>query len=259
MNLEEYLKNLAKNWRNVLIIIFILIVATACLTLIQPLKYSSSTQILVVQNYSEAIDSYNSAKSTQYLSGILAEITQSTLFFNDVMESGFNIKDDFSKNEQKRKKQWQKTVNSKTISDTGIVSINVYHENKYQAEQIARAVSYILKTKHNKYHGRGDNVSVRIIDQPIISNWPVKPNIAVNLILSIIFGLIAGASFVYIYPNYKIKLFKFKKIKKTENKTENFESLKTENFNNKNDLFVGEENIIESGSMNNVVNKTEKN
>ncbi|OGF20899.1 hypothetical protein A2Y83_02635 [Candidatus Falkowbacteria bacterium RBG_13_39_14] len=109
-------------------------------------------------------------------------------------------------------------ISAKSISDTGILEIGIYHEDGSQAEQIANAATYILRTKHNLYHGAGDKVSVKIIDKPITTNWPAKPNIIVNLILAVIFGLIMGVAFIYYYPDYDLDkyltgLFKRKKKK----------------------------------------------
>ena len=210
MDTKKFLLNLSKNWKNILIITVILVILTLILSLTQSLKYRSSTRLLVVQEYSGIADPYVASRSTQYLSNILAEIVYSTSFFNEVMKSGFNIDDNFSKNKQKRKKQWKKMINTRVINNTGIIVINVYNKNQWQAEQIAKAVSYTLRTKHSRYHGGGSKVLIKVIDEPITSNYPVKPNLVVSFILSLIFGLILGIAFVYFYPDYKIRLWKKK-------------------------------------------------
>ncbi len=208
MDTKNFLLNFSKGWKNVLVIILILVVLTLTLSLAQGLKYCSSARLLVVQEYSGVVDPYVASKSTQYLSDILAEVVYSTSFFNDVMKSGFNIDDNFSKDEQKRKNQWNKTVDAKAINDTGIIVINTYHKDRSQAGEIAKAINYTFKTKHDKYHGGGDKVLIRVLDEPITSNYPVKPNLIVNLALAIVSGIILGAIFVYLFPDSKIRLWK---------------------------------------------------
>lgn len=209
-----------RNRRNIIVITLIFLIFTAVFTLVQPLKYRSSCRLLLMQE-SSANDPYAASKSAAHLSDIFAEVVYSTSFLDEVINSGFNIdKNYFKTNEQRKKKQWGKMISAKAINETGILEINIFHEDKNQAEQIANAASYILKTKHILYHGRGDNFLVKIIDRPITSNWPVKPNILVNFILALIFGIIFGIGFIYYFSEYDIDkylvgLFRRNKRKKT--------------------------------------------
>ncbi|MBL7057854.1 hypothetical protein ISS03_00810 [Patescibacteria group bacterium] len=212
---------ITKNWRNIISITLIMCFFASIITIVQPLKYRSTMNLLVIQEGKESLDYYTSSKSAQYLSDILTQVIYSSSFLDNVMNSGFRIDDNFSQDEQKRKKQWQKTVETKVLRDTGIITIDAYSVKRDQAEQIVQAVSYILKTKHTIYHGSGNKVKVTIIDQPITSNWPVKPNIFANLALAFVSGLIIGTWFCYLFPEAKIhinfSLGKNKKKKKEEN------------------------------------------
>ena len=60
---------------------------------------------------------------------------------DQVMNSGYDINDSFSTKPEKRKKQWQKTIKSKVLSDTGIIAIDVYQRDRYQTDQLAHARS----------------------------------------------------------------------------------------------------------------------
>lgn len=212
MNLEgHFIKDIYKDKRNIAIITLILLILTLVFTLIQPLKYRASARLLVIQDYSALPDPYAASKSVEYLSGILVEVMHSGSFLNEVMHSGFNIDQSyFSLKPDKKQKQWIKTINAKAISDTGIISIDVYHPNKDQAEQIIQAICNVLEKKHTLYHGGGNKIFLKMIDQPFATNFPVKPNIILNLALAFIFGLSFGIGFVYLYPGYKIKLWSSK-------------------------------------------------
>ncbi|MFH0856524.1 MAG: hypothetical protein V1860_01345 [bacterium] len=204
INMEEHKNSFKINYWNIIIITFFLVFITAILTLFQPLKYESSSRFLLVRNYDGIADG---SKSVQYLSDILAKVIYSTSFLNEVLESGFNVDKKFFSNGENIKKQWEKTVQAKTSSDTGIISVDVFHKNKEQAIAISQAIGHVLETKHMLYHGGGNNVSIIVIDKPITTKWPVKPNIIVNLILALIFGIISSIGFIYFLPDYDIGNF----------------------------------------------------
>jgi capsular polysaccharide biosynthesis protein len=216
-DLNNFWRNINKNWSNLIIIILFVVILTAIFTFSQPLKYESSAKLLVVQEYNAEVDPYAASRSTQYLSSLLTKVVESTSFFEEVLKTGFNIDDNFGSNSGKRIKNWNKTVKADAISDSGIIIVNVYHESSKQAEQIAQAVSYVMKSKHSLYHGWGNKVSLRTIERPINSQWPVKPNIIFNLIFSVIFGIIFGVGFIYLFPDAKIRLWPKKK-KRNNNK-----------------------------------------
>lgn len=195
---------LGKNWKNIAIISFLVVLITAIFTFIQPLKYRSTSKLLVVQEYNAEVDPYAASRSTQYLSNILVKVVQSSSFFEEVMKAGFNIEDNFGATQEKRQKNWIKTVSADAVSDSGIIVVNAYHSNPEQADQISRAVNFVLKSKNSMYHGWGDKVSVRTIEKPLASKYPVSPNVPLNFAFSIVFGLILGSSFVYLFPNAKI-------------------------------------------------------
>jgi len=210
----------------VIIVIFVLIVVI--FTVIQPFKYGTSAKLLVIQNFGTNIDPYTASKSNEYLSGILAEVIYSNSFFSKTLESGFNIdKTYFNGNESKQMKKWEKTVSAKNVADTGMVAINVYHPDRAQAEQISQAIIFTLQAKHTLYHGYGDNVAIKIIDKPLTSDRPVKPNLIFNFVGAIIFGLFFSFVYVYLFPERKYDL-KFWPGKKQEER-QNLEELRSRN------------------------------
>lgn len=186
------------------------LVAGLLVTVAQPFEYGAKSKLLLVQSNVAGVDPYVISKSNGYLSDVLANVVSSNSFFSDVMNSGYHIDQGyFSGREDKIMEKWAETVDAKAINDTGIILINVYHPDRYQADQIAEAVNYILKTKNNQYHG-ADDVSIKVIDQPIVSSWPVKPNIFLNLGLALALGLVFSLSFIYLFPKSE---FSFKRPK----------------------------------------------
>ncbi|MFH1523043.1 MAG: Wzz/FepE/Etk N-terminal domain-containing protein [Patescibacteria group bacterium] len=207
MDFNEFISLIKKKKQTILSIVLIFLFVVLIATMLQPLKYRSTAKLLIVQsnNYSDA---YSISRSNQFLGNVLSEVVYSNSFFEQVMDSGYNInKNIFSANQNKKIKQWRKTVSAEPISDTGIIVIYTYHKDKYQASQINQAIAYTLKAKHNSYHGLGDKVAVKIIDKTTTSNWPVKPNIVLNTIFSVFLGLLAGICFIYLYPEKELKFW----------------------------------------------------
>ena len=108
------------------------------------------------------------------------------------MDSGFDIRANyFPEDDQRRRKLWKKTVQPTVLRGTGLLEINVYHTSVGQAEQIARAVAFILTTRASEFIS-GGGVAARLVDDPLNSRYPVKPNIPVNAFTGLVLGAFAG-------------------------------------------------------------------
>ncbi|PKM88973.1 hypothetical protein CVU83_00835 [Candidatus Falkowbacteria bacterium HGW-Falkowbacteria-2] len=173
------------------------------LTFIQPLKYSVRSRLLISQNLSGA-DPYTVSKSNQYLSNLFSQVVYSSSFFNLATDAGYNIDTAyFGDTYKKRMKSWKKTIDARSIGDTGIMEIYIYHADTYQAQQIALAVNQTLMSKSFNYQRGGDQVSIAVIDQPLTSSFPVKPNIILNFFAAIFLGVAAASFWIYFFPERK--------------------------------------------------------
>ncbi len=198
MELQHVVQLVRKRKKAIAAIMALFLVIGAVVVFAQRFKYSSTSQVLVVQEYNRTVDAYTASKSSEYLSSVLANVITSNSFFTKVKEAGFGIDTDYFGSEAKDEMEmWQETVSAKSINDSGIISISVYHPDRAQAEKIVRAINHVLMTQHTAYHGSGDSVKIRLIDQPITSKLPVKPNIPLTAALAIGLGFVT--SLVYIY------------------------------------------------------------
>ncbi|PLX28107.1 hypothetical protein C0583_02645 [Candidatus Parcubacteria bacterium] len=210
MEIKEFIQLIRRKKQTIATIMITVLVLSALFTFLQPLKYSSTSKIMVVQSFSAGSDPYVTAKSNEYLSNVLSEVISSNSFFVEVMKAGFDIDTDyFSGNAREQMKEWLSSVDASANAATGMIDIVVYHKNKWQAEKISQAINYTLQTKHSSYHGSGNDVEVKIIDQPLLSSWPVKPNIVMNFSLAFVFGFVISIAYIYILPSrdYDIRLF----------------------------------------------------
>ncbi|MFH1427342.1 MAG: hypothetical protein ABIG60_02330 [Patescibacteria group bacterium] len=212
MQFSEYLNLIEKKSQSIISIIIIFLIVGVIITFVQPIQFGAESKLLIVQSFPLGTDPYAVSRSNEQLSNVLAKVVSSNSFYNDVINSGYNINQAYfsnSKNEIKEMNKWRQTVSVKALNDSGIIAVNVYHTDKGQLEQISKAVNYVMQTKHKNYHGAGDNVVVKVIDKPIISVYPVKPNIMLNLILALLLGLVTSLIYIYLLPEdkYSIRLW----------------------------------------------------
>jgi len=218
MELTTFLKLLERRQKTIWSFIIIFLIISLIFTFSQPLKYSSKAKLLVIQSASGA-DPYTVSKSNEYLGNLFSQVVYSSSFFDLVTSSQFNInKDYFTNNSAKQMKIWEKTVSAKNQGDTGIVSVIVYHPDPYQAQQIALAVNDVLMNKNFNYQGLGDLVKVNVIDQPIISNYPVKPNVILNTCLALFGGLVFSLFYLYLLPEETYAFYFFRRKNKRSSK-----------------------------------------
>jgi len=207
MEYKQFVNLVSQRKLTVFIITAIFLIVVSLVTFLQPLRYSATSTLLVVQNYGPNTDAYNVSRSNQFLSNLLAQVVYSDSFYGKVMESGYNInKSIFSADANQRKKQWQDMVYTRAIADTGMITLKIYHQDKATADKINQAIAYTLMTKHSQYHGLGDNVKIKVINDSTLSDWPVKPNIILNLILGLVAGLAGSLYFVYLFPAKKFSV-----------------------------------------------------
>jgi len=176
-----------------------LLAVAALFSFTQPLKYLAKSQLLVVPNYQESADPYQISRTNEYLSTLLSQITYSSSFFEATVKPEYHIDTAYFGNSlKKRLSTWRKTINVKPVQDYGIISVKVYHPDKDQANKLVQAIDYNLITKANYYHGLGNKVTIKVIDEPVVSNWPVKPNLLLNFGLAIVLGVLFGLIHIYI-------------------------------------------------------------
>jgi capsular polysaccharide biosynthesis protein len=200
MELDLFVKQLKRQKGKVFSIIITILALMTIVTFSQPLKYSAKSRLLIAQNLVGS-DPYTVSKSNQYLSNLYSQIIFSASFFDLVADSEYIIDlNYFGKDYNQQIKRWHKTISARSIGDTGILEIQVYHPETNQASQIALAINHILITQGPSYHSNNDNIQISVIDRPLLSNFPTKPNIALNLLAALIVGIVFSFTHVYFFP-----------------------------------------------------------
>jgi capsular polysaccharide biosynthesis protein len=168
------------------------------ISFVQPLKYSSTVRLLVLQDVGATVDAYTATRSEERIAENLTNIIYFTTFFDQVMNAGFSIDEkSFPTQDYKRRREWAKTVSASVSRGSGLLNITAYSRNVAEAEQIVRAVAFVL-TEHADEYNSGGKVEVKLIDAPLNSRFPVKPNIFANAVSGLVLGGLVGCAYVII-------------------------------------------------------------
>lgn len=173
------------------------LVLAVVFSFLRPLEYSSTVRLLITQNVG-TVDAYTAARSAERIAEDLATITYTTSFYDKVMSAGYGIDESyFPEDDYKRRKKWNKMVNTTVARGTGLLTIKAYHTDIAQAEQLAHAIAFVL-TNEGWTYTSGVNITVRLVDTPLNSRWPMRPNIPANAFSGFVLGGLVGALYLMI-------------------------------------------------------------
>lgn len=196
-----YIKRLILHKNLIYKITLSIIVVTVVVSLFMPQQYRAQAKLLVIQHQSQSLDAYLAAKSAEKVGKVLSEIVYSSSFFDEVWQAGFNIGTDWGETPRDRRKIWKKRVSLNPIPQTSLIEINTYHTDGVSVEQLAQAMIYVLVERGSQYHGGGDQVQIKLVDKPIVSNYPVRPNLLFNALTALLIGLVISFIYVYLKPD----------------------------------------------------------
>ena len=189
----DYLKILKERKRLVIIITCSALILSLILSIIQPFQYSAKTRLLVIPA-TGGMDTYSALKSAEKIGENLSQIIHTTSFFDKVTRENGDLSNNWSQNEKKRRKQWEKTVETEVIYGTGMVDVTAYHKDKNQAVLLAKSISDVLSREGRNYFGM-TGLQIIMVSSPLPSSFPVRPNLLLNGLIGLILGLLAGIAY----------------------------------------------------------------
>lgn len=193
----NFLLYLSKKKSIIFYCILIILIPAVALSLIKPLEYSSTVSVLIIQKINPNLDAYTAARAAEKLGQNLAEIIYTTSFFDKVRSSNFNLDINWPDNEKARRKLWQDKISARALPDTSILEITAYDTDPTKAEKLAQAVAFILVSEGKEYHGGGEDIIIKNVDSSLTSDFPVRPNLFLNLISGLFFGIFIGVFIVF--------------------------------------------------------------
>lgn len=186
--------------RKKFIILFALLTAIAGggLSFVTPLKYSASIRLLLTQRAAFTLDPYTAIRSTELIGENLAQLVNTKIFFDRVLETGYKIDRTYfdGKEERAQRRLWAQTIDADQIRGTGLLQITAYHPKKDEALKIVGATAFLLSTQGSEYVGR--DINVRLVDPPLASRYPVKPNVPLNAVAGAFVGALLSSAYVWV-------------------------------------------------------------
>lgn len=166
----------------------------AAFSFVRPLEYSSTIRLLVVPRSTFGLDPYLAIRSSERISENLASIVYTNSFFEKVLAYDDAIDRAYwSTRETKKRREWQRMVTTQVARGGGLLAVTVYHRERGQAERMVSAMGSVLQSEGWTYVGGGD-LQIQIVDTPLTSRFPVRPNIVLNALGGLILGIVATAA-----------------------------------------------------------------
>lgn len=190
---QNPLKKLLKHWKVILVGGLISALLSLVVTLLFPLKYRADAQVLIISKSRYGVDPYTIVKSAERVGENMAQIIRTTDFYTKVRTAeGYGINWDAfdALNERQRRRLWRRTVEPNVVYGSGVLGISMYHEDPNVALRMVGAAANVLVQRGWEYVG-GD-VTIKIVNDPIITQFPVKPNVPLNVLLGFLIGMIVG-------------------------------------------------------------------
>ncbi len=184
------LKRLSQSKKLLIVVGLVCAALGAGITMIFPLSYRADAQVFILSHDRFNVDPYTVAKSGERIGENLAQVMRTDDFYGKVksqentgIEWGyFNEADS-----RERKKIWERTITPAVVYGTSILTISMYHPRQDQAVALAGAAATALVTQSFEYVG-GD-VSIRLVNPPISTKIPVRPNPLVNALAGALAGM----------------------------------------------------------------------
>lgn len=155
-----------------------------------PLEYRADAGVLIVPKTRFGVDPYTVVKSAERVGDNLAAVMKTDDFRAKVKltEPNLNWGELDAQTAREQRRLWPRMVSASVVYGTGVLRVSAYNVEPSQAVAFAAAAAQTLATKGFEYVG-GD-MTIRVVDNPVVTPWPVRPNIPVNMALGFVVGVL---------------------------------------------------------------------
>ena len=182
---------LSKRARIILLCGVVLAIVSGLVTLLFRMEYRADAQVLVVIKNQYGVDPYTTVRSAEMIADNLVQIMSTSDFYNKVMnQPNYHIDKSYFENttELSRRQRWQDTLKPSVVYGTGVLNLSAYSTSQDQAKEIAGAAASALISQGGEYVG-GD-VLMKVVNEPVSTRFPVRPNLILNIIIGFVVGVI---------------------------------------------------------------------
>ncbi len=188
-----------------LIIIWGLIglVVGAGVSLAMPRAYSAESHLLIITRDRQGADPYTQAKAAERIGENLAAVVATDDFSQKVMENpaaDFNKDRWTSLDDRSRRRRWQRDVKAEMVYGTNLLKLVAFSNTSADTTRLSQAITQTLANRGSEYVS--GEISFKIVDSSLVSRWPTRPNLTVNLAFGALLGCLVGAWWVVRYKKH---------------------------------------------------------
>lgn len=178
-------------YRQVVLFAVVGLLVGAVAVFVQPFRYGATVRMLIIQRSTLGLDPYTAVKSAERIADNLSQVIYTQDFFAKTLKQDTTINQaNFPDDPSKRMKEWQKTVRTALTPGTGLLTVTALSTDKQEASKISSAIAGVLTVAAPEYIG-GD-LEVKLVDAPLVSTYPISPNIPLGLGLGLAIGALIG-------------------------------------------------------------------
>lgn len=186
-----------RQWKTLLLWGILGALCAMALSLLFPLEYRADAGVYIISKSRYGVDPYTVVKSAEQVGQNITQVMKTQDFFDKVLAtagSNFDTTQFQNITDRQRAKRWQKAVDGSVVFGTGVLNVSAYSTNPDQAKILAGALVDTLVQKGYEYIG-GD-VTIKQVNKPIVTRFPVRPNMPLNAALGFLIGLILSGAII---------------------------------------------------------------
>ncbi len=176
------------------------------LSFLSPVQYRADAQVYILSTSRYGLDPYTVAKSAERIGENLAQVIKTSDFSGKVlMNQNFQLDRSYFDNagsEREKRKRWEKSVEASVVFGTGVLNVSAYHKDPNQAIAYNSAIVETLVSQGSEYVG--EDVEMKVVNQPVATNLPVRPNFLMNAVVGFAVGVFLMA-FLVVRRNMKLR------------------------------------------------------
>lgn len=180
-----------RRWKLIFLAGVVFAVASLGVTLLFPRAYRADAQVLIISKSRYGVDPYTVVKSAERVGENIAEIMKTDDFFEKVSalrQYEFDREQFEQVSARTRRRRWQKALSGSVVYGTGVLNVSAYGSSPQAAAGLASAAVETLESKGWEYVG-GD-VTIRGVNRPAATRFPVRPNIFLNGLFGFFGGIL---------------------------------------------------------------------
>ena len=180
-------------------------ILSAGVSLFFPKQYSAVSQVLIISRDRAGVDPYTQARSAERIGANLAQVMNTTDFYNKVLNSNaypFDREPWKNLSDRRQRKKWAKDAQAAMVYGVSLMNIKVYSYSPNEAVNLANAITQTLAAQGWEYLG-GD-VAIKAVTTPLVSRWPARPNILINSAAGFLIGILISSLWVLRYKRRRL-------------------------------------------------------